>query len=257
MSRDPTIEPLPPDLQRATDAAHWPEPPPDLEQRLLPTIEAMTSAAALVGASGVAPPAAKLATLAGVRHLFGSLGLWSSAASLAIGVGAGVVLHQHVMLPVEQPKAPPAAEASSPPPPAPHAEPAAEPQATAPIDETPKVRPGVPTPSPRLPAQPPPPPAPVAVNTLPAEQRLLDTARTALLRRRPELAMTALDEYAKAFPEGRLVEEHAALTVQSLCLLGRADEARSAARVFSERYPRSVFAEAVRLSIESLDGGGH
>ncbi len=71
--------------------------------------------------------------------------------------------------------------------------------------------------------------------TLAAEVALIDRART-LARSSPGEAMTALDEYARTFPEGSLRDEAAVVRVEALLAAGRrADAARTAQPYLRDR----------------------
>lgn len=239
------IEPLSEDLKKALDEAQWPEAPADLEARQLPVLTAAWSAMAAAAPAPVPSPAG-----GGLRRLFGSMGVWSTAAALVVGGAGGAWLHRELTSPPTVPVVAPL--------------PAAPP---------PTVAPPEPQPSEIVPTEVSPPPEPTpqrererereqprrvtpvaapAPSTLEAEQQLLDTARTAFLRREPERAMPVLDEYARKFPRGALSEEHDALRIQGLCLLGRGAQATELARVFRQRHPNSVFLETVELSLKSL-----
>jgi hypothetical protein len=97
----------------------------------------------------------------------------------------------------------------------------------------------------RAPLPPPAAPRPRATDTLDAEQRLLDTARAALVQQRPDAALEALQQHAKGYPAGQLAEERDALEVQALWKVGRDAEARSKGAAFRRRYPQSIFDAAL------------
>lgn len=80
---------------------------------------------------------------------------------------------------------------------------------------------------------------------LPDELRLLAPAREALARRDFGPALAALNEHARRFREGRLVEEREALRVKALAGLGRFKEARAAAAAFRQRFPHSAVLPAI------------
>lgn len=73
-----------------------------------------------------------------------------------------------------------------------------------------------------------------------AELTLLLIARQAVTRGDYTGALTVVDEHARRFRNGRLVEEREALRVRSLAGLGRDKEARRAAAQFHVRFPNSV-----------------
>jgi hypothetical protein len=95
-----------------------------------------------------------------------------------------------------------------------------------------------------------PPPATRAAHASPAvpgpeELRLLQQARSAVLRRDFAGALTPIGEHARRFRDGRLAEEREALRVKALSGLGRSEAARHAADAFEARFPRSVLLPAV------------
>ena len=78
-----------------------------------------------------------------------------------------------------------------------------------------------------------------------AELELLQRARAAVAADDWSDAQSAVNEHARRFPGGQLVEEREALRVKTLIGLGKAQEARQAARAFGARFPRSVLGVAV------------
>jgi hypothetical protein len=77
------------------------------------------------------------------------------------------------------------------------------------------------------------------------ELRLLEQARAAVDREDFALAMQLLEDHARRFKNGRLVEEREALRVKALASLGRRSDARRAAAQFEARFPRSPLLPAV------------
>jgi hypothetical protein len=73
-----------------------------------------------------------------------------------------------------------------------------------------------------------------------AELYLLQRAQVAYTGRDFADALALVAEHSRRFPNGRLAEEREVLRVRSLARAGRADEARSAAAAFADRFPRSV-----------------
>lgn len=98
------------------------------------------------------------------------------------------------------------------------------------------------------------PPAPDAADTPPAaddfaaELQLLAEIRGALKRGDPAGALTKIDEHARRFARGQLVQERMASQVEALCGLGRVDDARRVASQLLERWPDSTHAPRVRAS---------
>ncbi len=117
--------------------------------------------------------------------------------------------------------------------------------ASGPPEAAVKQRPPTPAPVPTRPQVPNRSPAQVVESTLNDEQPLLETARTALLNRRPDAALAALRQHGATFAHGALSEERDALWVQALVLAG--DDAGAAARAhwFREQYPNSILRAAV------------
>ena len=82
------------------------------------------------------------------------------------------------------------------------------------------------------------------------ERKMLDGARAALARGDHAAAMRGLEEHAKKYGNGRLVEEREALRVRTLADSGRRDEALAAAARFRARWPGSVLLPAVEAAVE-------
>ena len=74
---------------------------------------------------------------------------------------------------------------------------------------------------------------PQADNSLAAELALLQLARDAAT---PALALAALDDHGRAFPNGQLADERELLRAEALCKLGRLDAARPVAEALLERH---------------------
>ena len=93
------------------------------------------------------------------------------------------------------------------------------------------------------------PPAPPAASAHRAQDRL--AAEVAILSRatrdlragRPAEALKALDEYRRKFPKGLLSEEQRAARAQSLCALGRFDEANEKLAGLAPQSPLAVQAK--------------
>lgn len=103
---------------------------------------------------------------------------------------------------------------------------------------------------PRPPAvQPPEATATTAADTaLGGEVSLLRAAHVALERGDAAGALALLDRYARTYPGGTLEEESLATRALTLCALGRAGEARGAARRLEGLAPRSPHLARVRAS---------
>jgi hypothetical protein len=84
--------------------------------------------------------------------------------------------------------------------------------------------------------------------TVAEEARILRLAEDALRSGEASRALGLLDEHARTFPDGILVEERLAERVAALCMLGRVAEAREEGRRFLRAFPGSPLAEGVRTS---------
>jgi hypothetical protein len=78
-------------------------------------------------------------------------------------------------------------------------------------------------------------PTPAPAPSLEAELALLELARTAP----PREALAALEQHRLEFERGMLVDEREVLRVETLCALGRAAEAQTAAADFLAAHPES------------------
>ena len=85
-------------------------------------------------------------------------------------------------------------------------------------------------------------------STLERELLLLKQAKSALDQGDADKALGVLDQHEKTFPSGVLAEERGATRVLALCAAGRTAEAKSSAKDFLARYPRSPSAVRVRAS---------
>ena len=94
--------------------------------------------------------------------------------------------------------------------------------------------------------------APIAAqttaSTIEAETRVVRAGVAALHAGDPARALVLFDEHARAYPTGVLAEERRAERVMVLCELGRATEARTAARAFLREHPQSPLSPRVRAS---------
>lgn len=84
------------------------------------------------------------------------------------------------------------------------------------------------------------------------EAKLVEMARTALVRGSAGDALAALDLHAARHPNGERAEEREALAVQALVKAGRADDAKARAERFRKSFPGSIYLGAVNASIASL-----
>jgi hypothetical protein len=90
-----------------------------------------------------------------------------------------------------------------------------------------------------------------ASDRLADERRLLDRARSSLVRRDAAEALSALRSHEKAFARGQLVEEREGMRVQALVLAHDFGSARTAGERFRKTYARSVFLPVVDRALES------
>jgi len=87
---------------------------------------------------------------------------------------------------------------------------------------------------------------------LAAERKLVEMARSALVRGHTEGALEALRRHARSFPKGQLAEERDSLFVQALVAKGDFAPARKRAAAFHRRYPRSLFSPVVDQALRSI-----
>jgi hypothetical protein len=80
-------------------------------------------------------------------------------------------------------------------------------------------------------------------------QRELLADATRSLSTDPMRALRFLDEDARVHPDGALAEERDALRLQCLLALGRADDARAAARRFITAYPNTIHQPLVNRAL--------
>jgi hypothetical protein len=99
------------------------------------------------------------------------------------------------------------------------------------------------------PAQPPqPPPRSADPMSVADEARILASASSALAAGDGARALVLLDEHARAFPRGALLEERLGERVLALCEVGEVGAARRAGASFLAQYPESPLARRVRSS---------
>jgi hypothetical protein len=82
-----------------------------------------------------------------------------------------------------------------------------------------------------------------AQDRLAAEVALLSRATRELRAGRPAEALKALDEYRRKFPKGLLSEEQRAARAQTLCALGRFEEANEKLAGLAPQSPLAVQAK--------------
>lgn len=222
----PERDPIPSDLGDLYATAQTPEPPPGLESQLLAKLQAATLAPA-----AMAPAAAAPAVGGAVLGKFGAL---LAAGTFIAGLGGGALVTTRLATP---PPAPP------------------------PIVQTVYVERPVPMPAP--PPVAPPPPAPVEKTSpmavarpsgqLAEEQRLIETARSALLRRDGALARVPLEAHLRRFPNGEHAEERDALLVQSFIVEGDLESARAKFDALEAKRPQSFVVPPLRVLLEQAE----
>jgi hypothetical protein len=164
---------------------------------------------------------------------------------LVVGTGAGIVGYvasrpDHPALRVEHA---PIAQFEPPPPlPEPSPPPAIviAPEPAAP----PHLRVAAPKPAP-VEVAPAPPPAPKI-----SEVTLLEQARVALRGGDTTHALALAEQHATVYPDGTLVEEREALTIEALIKLGRRDEALAKWSKFASSYPQSNYRARLQRLID-------
>jgi hypothetical protein len=90
------------------------------------------------------------------------------------------------------------------------------------------------------------------VSKLADERQLIEVARAALARSRPNEALAALEEHSRRFAKGQLEEECDSLRVEALVASGSYEEARAAAKRFDETYPESMLRGSIRHALQSI-----
>jgi hypothetical protein len=183
------------------------------------------------GGLTLAIASAVLLVLAGGSRLLGRLSApaRSSEASDTVQQGAPAELASPPAPPQPTPEIalPPAPPASEPPS---SSEPAALPSATAALEPTRgrgpvRAKSGAPIAAPPIDAA--------------AEIALVSSAR---LERDPNARLELIARHHREFAGGKLVQEIAILEIQTLCAIGRRDDGRAQAAVFTQRHPGSAYA---------------
>jgi hypothetical protein len=89
-----------------------------------------------------------------------------------------------------------------------------------------------------------------AGDSLSDEMDLLKRAKLALSRGEAKRAASLLDEHARRFPDGVLLQERQALRVVALCDAGELARGREEAKRFLSAHPKAALAERVRAACE-------
>lgn len=197
---------------------------------------AATAAALGIGAGAAwSTPPAKL----GFGSLLAKLGM-AKVAVVALGVGAAVVAPLALVGSESEPSQAPRAVVT---PPARAKAPVAPAELAAPL---PAATPAVSAVSPPARVAPLVTGKQTASEALRLELAQLEAARSKLKSGRSEEALALLDAYQRSAPRGALRLEAEVLRIDALSRSGRTELAKSRARAFLERHPRSVLAARVR-----------
>lgn len=108
-----------------------------------------------------------------------------------------------------------------------------------------------------------PPPTAAAAAMAEARPRDRSQAEFALIRRAqsalasdPAAALAAVEEHARTFPDGELVQEREVSAVEALASLGRKEEARTRAQGLLARFPRTPYVARLERALgEPLSAG--
>jgi hypothetical protein len=216
-----------------------PDPPPEVEQRVFSRLA--TTLALEPGLPGPASPASPAATSAGSKaFLAGGARRVLSIFLVGAAVGAGGYgAFQAVRQP---PPSPPATTPRALVPPAPL-------PAPLPAPDPPQATPPAPGPAPQARGRE---PGESRDQSLAAERRLLELARTALVKGDHDAAIANLRRHARGFAEGQLAEERDALLIRALVGKGQYAQARERASRFHRLHPRSLFAGVVEQAMQSI-----
>lgn len=218
-------EPVPADLQELYGSAQTPEPPPGLEDQLFAKLQAVTAAA-------VAPAAAAGAPAVGGAVL-GKFGALLAAGTFVAGLGGGALVTTQL----------------APPPPPPIVQ-------TVYVDRpvpVPVAPEAVPSPPPPVVVEKPKPAAAPSTGQLVEEQRLVETARSALFRRDGALARVPLEAHRRRFPNGEHAEERDALLIQSFIIEGDLKTAREKLAELEAKHPQSFFVGPLKTVLEQAE----
>lgn len=212
---------------------------PELREKTLAALGvtgAATAAALGIGAGAMLSTSpAKL----GFGSLLAKLGM-AKVAMVALGVSAAVVAPLALVGSESEPSQAPRAVVT---PPARAKAPAAPAELAAPL---PAAAPAVSAASPPGRVGPSVAGKQTASEALRLELAQLEAARSKLKSGRSEEALALLDAYQRSAPRGALRLEAEVLRIDALSRSGRTELAKSRARAFLERHPRSVLAARVR-----------
>jgi TolA-binding protein len=82
------------------------------------------------------------------------------------------------------------------------------------------------------------------------EQRIIESARTAVSRGDSAGALATLDRYQQSYPQGQFVPEALALRIEALSAAGDLTRARSLAAQFQSRYPHHPMLAPVQAAVQ-------
>ncbi len=226
---DHDLPDLPPDITALLGAAR--------DVPAAPTVDRRRVAARLALTTGVAIPAA---TLASTRLVAGAWFAKAIAVAIVAATAVGVAIALVPSPARPRPTATAPARLARPLLPAP--QPTVAPVIVAP---SPPVAVVAPAPAPVVP--------PVADDTsLERELALIERAHVALSRGALSDADEALARHARLHPRGRLRPEREALVVQRIAASGDRDAARSARDAFHRRFPASMLGPAVDRAVDDM-----
>ena len=94
-----------------------------------------------------------------------------------------------------------------------------------------------------------------AQGALESEVAELERAQEALRSGQPTLALRLLTEYDRAFPNGSLREERAAIAAIATCQAEPGPRAQASAQAFLRESPRSLLSDRVRAACLPQGGG--
>jgi hypothetical protein len=216
-----------------------PDPPPAVEQRVFSRLA--TTLALSPGLPAPPAPAAPAVPSAGTKILLAG-GARRVLSIFLVGAAVGAGGYGTFQAVRQRPAAPLAT--------APHAlEPPAPAPALLPEPSPPEVAPPPPAPAPPVRARE---PGESRDQMLAAERRLLEQARTALVKGDDDTAITTLRRHARIFVDGQLAEERDALLIRALVGKGEYAQARERASRFHKQHPRSLFAGVVDQAMQAI-----
>jgi len=274
---DPDLPPLSLDVARLLDAERSrPDPSADFRARLTERLAADVLDGAVLGdgrstldaaSASKGTPAAGGAPAASPPPGIGRLARLSKAVALLLvgaagGAGLNAALREPAIVHVPAPQGP---QAPHPVPassrlPEPRTEPATD-SSVAPArplppsrpvrhaDKAPSAAPPAPASAESAPSQ-----APLTRDQeLASERALIERARSALARGKPDDALEAIARHRRDFAAGQLVEERCALEILALAVGHNLDEARRRAAEFRRTYPGSMLRRTIDQALDAKE----